>query len=249
LKNIKLEGGMKTKKEEEVGKHIEKIFLKSPDSIEIKLQSFPKYVRRQNLTRFLAQYELFKKVLDVKGSVIECGVYRGSGLMTWAKLSAILEPVNFTRKVYGFDTFWGFPSVDNNDKGISNNLEVGGLCSSSYDELKKLIKEYDNDRFLGHIGKVELIKGDARYTIPEFIKKNKHLVVSLLYLDFDLYEPTKVAIEEFLPRMPKGSIIAFDELDHPLWPGETSALVDTLGINKLEIKRFDFDPYIGYAVI
>jgi hypothetical protein len=74
-------------------------------------------------------------------------------------------------------------------------------------------------------------------------------VVSLLFFDFDLYEPTKVALENFLPRMPKGSIIAFDELDNPLWPGETRALLETIGINALKIKRIDFDPYIGYAVI
>ncbi|KKN04179.1 hypothetical protein LCGC14_1100000, partial [marine sediment metagenome] len=91
--------------------------------------------------------------------------------------------------------------------------------------------------------------GDVTKTIPEFIKKNKHLVVSLLFLDFDVFAPTKVAIENFYPRMPKGAIIAFDELDNPIWPGETMALLETVGINKLKIERFDFDPYIGYAVI
>lgn len=97
--------------------------------------------------------------------------------------------------------------------------------------------------------KVELIKGDAMKTIPEFLQKKPHLVVSLLFLDLDLYEPTKVAIEYFVPRMPKGAIIAFDELDNPLWPGETQALGDTLGIGKLRIERIDFDPYIGFAVL
>ena len=50
--------------------------------------------------------------------------------------------------------------------------------------------------------------------------------MSLLYLDFDLYEPTKCAF----PRMPKGAVVAFDELNHAAWPGETMALLDTLGI-------------------
>jgi hypothetical protein len=112
-----------------------------------------------------------------------------------------------------------------------------------------LIKIYDSNRFLGHISKVQVIKGDAIQTIPQFIKKNKHLMVSLLFLDFDLFEPTKVAIEEFFPRIPKGGIIAFDELDNPIWPGETMALLETIGINKLKIERVDFDPYIGFAII
>jgi hypothetical protein len=65
----------------------------------------------------------------------------------------------------------------------------------------------------------------------------------------DLFEPTKVAIEHFFPRMPKGAIIAFDELDNPIWPGETLALLETVGINRLRFERMEFDPYIGYAVI
>lgn len=71
----------------------------------------------------------------------------------------------------------------------------------------------------------------------------------MLFLDLDLYEPTKVAIENFFPRMPKGAIVAFDELDNPIWPGETMALLETVGINRLKMERVEFDPYIGYAVI
>jgi hypothetical protein len=71
----------------------------------------------------------------------------------------------------------------------------------------------------------------------------------LLFLDFDLYEPTKVAIENFLPRMPKGAVIAFDELDNPIWPGETLALLDSIGINKLRLQRLEWDPYIGFAIV
>jgi len=245
----KPEGGFRTKVEQEVGKKIEEIFLKSPDSVETRLENFTKYVRRQKLTRFLAQYEIFKQILDVKGSIIECGVYQGFGLMAWANLSAILEPVNLTRRVYGFDSFAGFPSTHEKDRSKLGKTDAQALSSDSYDELTRLIKIYDSNRYLGHIAKIELIKGDAVKTIPEFMEKNKQLVVSLLFLDFDLYEPTRVAIEHFVPRMPRGSVIAFDELDNPLWPGETTALLETIGIRRLRIKRLEFDPYIGYAVL
>ena len=242
-------GSLRTKAEQEAGKDYARIFMNCPDSIETKLDNFPKYVRLQALTRFLARYDILKQILNIKGSIIECGVFRGLGIMTWANLSAIIEPANLTRRIYGFDTFEGFASVDEKDQSKFNRISPGGLCSNSYDELIELIQIYDKNRYLGHMKKVELIKGDATKTIPEFIENNKHLVVSLLFLDFDLYHPTKVAIENFFPRMPKGAIIAFDELDHPLWPGETLALLETIGINKLKIKRVEFDPYIGYAII
>lgn len=239
----------RTATEEQVGKNLEQIFDKSSDSTEIKLENFPKYIRRKSVTRFLALYELFKKALKVKGSIVECGVYQGFSLMSWAKISAVLEPANLTRRIYGFDTFEGFNSVNDKDQNDFQVIELGGLASSSYDELTQLIQEFDNDRFLGHIPKVQLIKGDATQTIPEFLEKNPHLVISLLFLDFDLYLPTKVALQNFLPRMPKGAILAFDELDNPIWPGETVALFETLGINKLKIRRLDWEPYIGYAIL
>jgi Macrocin-O-methyltransferase (TylF) len=201
------------------------------------------------LKRFLAMYEIFKLILPVKGSIVECGVFRGFSLMSWAKLSTILEPENLTRRVYGFDTFDGFPSVTNLDRKAGGEAEPGDFQGSSYDEIQELIRLYDHDRFLGHIPKVQLVRGDAGKTIPEFVAENTHLLVSLLFLDMDLYEPTKAALEHFLPRMPKGAVLAFDELDNPIWPGETTALLDSLVINRVKIQRLEWDPYIGYVVL
>ena len=76
-----------------------------------KLRNFTKYVRRQDISRFLCRFEIFKRQLHVKGSIVECGVHHGGGLMTWAHFSATLEPYNYHRKIIGFDTFEGFPSV------------------------------------------------------------------------------------------------------------------------------------------
>lgn len=245
----KAEGLLRTEAERAAAAAYARIFSDSPDDTATKLQHFAKYVRRQDLTRLLARYEIFKRVLPVKGSIVECGVYRGFGLMAWAQFSAILEPNNLTRRIYGFDTFAGFPAVSVRDGSRQRTAEPGDLGATSYAELQALIGAYDQNRFLGHVGKVELIAGDACETIPAFIKDHPHLVVSLLFLDFDLYEPTRAALTTFLPRAPKGAIVAFDELDNPIWPGETLALLETCGINRLRLQRLEFDPYIAYAVI
>jgi hypothetical protein len=239
----------RTEAEQQVGKNVQAIFERCPDSVEVKLENFPKYVRRQQLKRFLAYYEIFKRALPVKGSVVECGVFRGFGVMTWAKLSAMLEPENLTRRIYGFDTFAGFPSVAPEDQNRVAEVTKGGLFADSHDELQELIEQYDQDRFLGHIDKVHLVKGDVCQTVPKFVEENRHLMVSLLFLDMDLYGPTKVALEHFLPRMPKGAVLAFDELDNPMWPGETQAVLDSVGIGSLAIQRLEWDPYIGFAVL
>ena len=246
---IAAEANFRREAEKEAIADYVRIFENSPDSTQNKLQNFAKYIRRQDMTKVIARYEIFKRVLHTKGSVVECGVFRGAGLMSWALFSDMLEPVNLTRRIYGFDTFGGFPNVSEKDKNELRNPKVGDLEANVYEELHEIRDAFDKNRFLGHVEKVKLIKGDASKTIPEFIKNNPHVVVSLLFMDFDLYEPTKIALEHFVPRMPKGSIIAFDELDNPIWPGETLALMDSIGIHKLKLERLDFDPYIGFAVI
>src|SRR5579864_4400618 len=76
-----------------------------------RLQTFPRHVRRQDIARFLVKHELFKLSLPANGSVVECGVFAGGGLLSWAHFSAIYEPYNHTRRIIGFDTVSGFPGV------------------------------------------------------------------------------------------------------------------------------------------
>ena len=240
---------IRTAVEAAVGPSIADLFSRSQDTLDARLETFPRYARRKTVTRFITLYELFKLALPVKGSVVECGVFRGFGLMTWAHLSAVLEPANLTRRIYGFDSFAGFPSVDVNDANRQRTAVPGELASDSYDELQRLITIYDSDRFLGHIEKVHLIKGDVVDTIPKFVEENGQLVISLLFMDLDLYGPTKAVLEHLLPRMPRGAVLAFDQLDNPIWPGETRAVLDTVGMNNCAFRRFEWDPYVAYTIV
>jgi hypothetical protein len=224
----------------------------SPGTLYEKFENFPKYLSRQALARFLSLYEIFKLALPVHGDVIECGVNWGGGLMSFALMSATLEPVNLQRRVVGFDTFSGFAEISKEDAAASHASEFlhqGGLTVDSYDDLKRCIELYDSNRFIGHLSKVILVKGDATITIPKFIEENPHTIVSLLHLDFDLFAPTVVALQHFLPRMPRGAVIVFDELNSPVWPGETRAVLATCGLQNLRIQRFPFEPHVSYAVI
>ena len=91
-------------------------FLSDEGSIINKIDAFPKYASRQALAKFLTKYEIFQKILLVNGSIVEAGVLHGGGSLAWAKLSSILEPTNHTRKIIGFDTFAGFPSINDRTK-------------------------------------------------------------------------------------------------------------------------------------
>lgn len=227
----------------------EKYFEKSKFSTEDKLKNFTKYISRKTLSRFLVQHELFKKQLQIKGSIVECGVHQGGGLFSWAKLSSIYEPYNYHREIIGFDTFEGFPTVSKSKdkskfafkKNFSEKVDIEN-------DIIKLLKPFDDERPIKNKKKIKLIKGDANFTIPQFIEKNSHILISLLYLDFDIYEPTKTAIEYFFDRIPKGGVIAFDELNNSDWPGETSALLEKLDLKKYKIESFYYEPNISYII-
>lgn len=232
---------------------VEQYFDNSELATSTKLENFMKYISRQTVAHFLFRYEIFKKVLDVHGSVAECGVYQGNGLLTWAVLSAIFEPYNYQRKIIGFDTFEGFPEISDEDRETldkSSAPKVGEFrVEGIYEDIKKGIALYDLNRPNSHIEKIELVKGDANGTFKDYLNKNPHLVISLLYLDFDLYKPTKSVLELAISRIPKGGIIAFDELNHVQWPGETKAVTEVLGLDKIKLQRFSFEPCRSYAVI
>jgi hypothetical protein len=229
---------------------VERLFMEASGSVSDRIDAFPKFASRQAIAKFLARYEIFKRILNVNGSIVECGVLHGGGLMTYAKLSSIFEPVNHTRRIIGFDTFSGFASIHDKDAvGQSAHLERGGLAGSPLAEVEAAVALYDVNRPLSHIPKVELVAGDLISTAPAYVEQNPHLIVALLYLDVDLYEPTAAAIRAFLPRMPKGAVIAFDELNAKIFPGETTAALEMLPINKLRIERFPFDPYVSFCTI
>lgn len=215
-----------------------------------RMMNFPPYTPRQDLARFLVKHEIFKRVLDVHGSVVECGVFFGGGLMTWAQFSAIYEPVNHQRRVIGFDTFEGFPDLTDADSGATSaEAHPGGLAIDSHTEIARPADLFDMNRSIGHIAKVELVRGDATQTIPRYVDAHLHLLISLRYIEFDIYEPTVVALEQLLPRMPKGAVIAFDELNLPDWPGETVALREVIDIQGLKLKRLPFGSTTSFAQI
>lgn len=242
--------GQQTDNDRRYHLEMQEYFQRSLGTSMDKLRSFTKFVPRTEINRFLARNALFNEVLHVHGHILECGVFLGAGLMAWGQLSAIYEPLNHVRRIIGFDSFRGFPRLHEKDAGANPEYAVpGGFAAPALEDLRECIRLYDLARPLGHIPRLDLVPGDALETIPRYVEENRHLVVAMLYLDFDIYEPTRVALETFLPRMPKGAVLAFDELNQEAWPGETQAVLEVAGLRNLRIRRFPFQPHISYAIL
>lgn len=192
-------------------------------------RNFPVFTPRFNLARFLAHYELFKKIVDLPGVIVDLGVFRGASTFTWAKLCEIFCPTDVRKVVYGFDTFEGFPSLSKEDGpvNVKEDVREGGYFGgkSVEKELNLAQEAMNHDRHLKHVNRIEFIKGKVEETIPGFIaSKGNGLRIALLNLDLDLYGPTKAALEYFVPLMVRGGIIIVDEYAVDTFGGESKAV-------------------------
>ena len=236
----------KSQKEISVFAKLAKGVEDTPFALTDVIMNFSVYTPRQAVARFLNRYEMFKKVVDIHGSILEFGVYKGAGLFSWLHFSSILEPYNINRKIYGFDTFKGFPVISKKD---SRCLVKGDLGDASYAELVKMSKVHQENIAVSHFHRMEIIKGDINKTLPALLKNNPQLIAALVYIDVDLYKPTRSILKMMLKRVPKGGIIAFDELNDKNAAGETAALLEEMNINHYKIRRNHFDSLPCYIVM
>lgn len=187
--------------------------------------------------KLITRYELFKKTLDVPGSIAECGVFKGAGWFYWLKLLNIYAPGE-RKFVYGFDTFKGFSEnlLDYEKEAAQDFVEEASFNGIDPDQL--LSQSID---FGFNNGK--LVSGEVTVSVPEFVQKNKGIRFSLINLDFDTYEGTKVALENFAPLMSPGGIIILDEYGKEGW-GESDAVDEYISKNNLKLKsvRYSSQP-------
>jgi hypothetical protein len=208
------------------------------------------YMRSSALARVLYYDELYRMILDVPGSLLEFGVWWGQTLALFESLRAVHEPYNHSRRFIGFDTFEGYPKISEKDRP-SETIKVGGYTvSEGYQPYLEAVLEYHRqENVVPQIRKWELVRGDVTQTVGPYVEKHQELVVALAIFDLALYEPTKKALEAIKPRLVKGSIIAFDELNAAEYPGETQAAREVLGLDRHTVRRSRFLPDRSYLVI
>jgi hypothetical protein len=247
MKEIKVLGGANESERDKRAEYIE-LFNQAPISKNELIQNFGLFINRMNLSRILFMNDLYLKIVDVHGIIIEFGVRWGQNLALYQNLRGIYEPFNYNRKIVGFDTFEGFPEVDDKDGG---KVTIGdyNVTENYEDFLKKVLLYHESESPIAHKRKFELVKGDATKTFEQYLIDNPETIVALAYFDFDIYKPTKVCLELLLKRVTRGSVIAFDELNCPEFPGETIAVMEAIGLSKYAIKRSPLNPLISYLVV
>jgi len=174
----------------------------------------------ERLRKVLVRHELFQRSLYVPGDIVECGVFKGVGLLTWLKFLHIFSPGS-GKRVVGFDMFSHFPEPSDRREAqlVHDYVQYSSFKGVSIEELGQRVAATGIDT-----SRCELVAGDIRKTAKQYVERWPGFRISLLHLDLDLADATRAALEAFWPRVSRGGIVVFDEYAIPGWT--ESAAVD-----------------------
>lgn len=206
-------------------------------SVKESWKAYDEFLETGALDRFSklwARYDLFKMVVDLPGDIVECGVFQGTGALYWARMLQVFNPLS-RRKVIGFDTFEGYPDTMKGKQDIKTSEAF--IIETQYNEnTPAQIMETANA--LGLAQRIELVKGDATKTIKEYVAKNGGFRAALVNLDFDIYEPTRAALECLYEVVVPGGVIVLDEYAVHEWGGESRAVDEFFKEKNITLKSF-----------
>ncbi|WP_035497030.1 TylF/MycF/NovP-related O-methyltransferase [Citrifermentans bremense] len=193
------------------------------------------------ISKFATHLELFRQVAHLSGDIVECGVFKGTSLSRWIKFRSLFGN-SFSKKIIAFDTFGEFPetSFEQDKKKREQFIQEAGNQSIGKEELVETLTKlrlYEN---------IDLVAGDILETVPAYTNANPHLKLSLLHIDVDIYEPTRVALETFFPHVVRGGIIIFD--DYGAFAGANKAIDDFFAGSDVRILKLPYSHAISYMV-
>lgn len=167
----------------------------------------------ERLRKLLARHELFRLSQHVPGDVVECGVFKGSGLMLWLKLLHIYCPGS-AKRVIGFDTFTSFGKTDNASEArqVEKFVKESKFKGITPESLYQKITDAGMD-----CKRCDLVAGDITQTAYEYVNARPGLRISLLHLDLDLEAATFAALEALWPHVVRGGVVICDEYGAPQW--------------------------------
>jgi hypothetical protein len=144
------------------------------------------------------------RVLHLEGEVCEFGVAQGS------TSALIANEIRETDKdLWLFDSFEGLPKPSDRDILIDDIFNLGSI--ERYQGTMACGQEQVIDRLKSITFPLERVK-----VVPGFIEQTAKFAdlpkqVCFAYVDFDFYEPIKIALELLDSRLPVGGIVIVDD--------------------------------------
>ena len=171
---------------------------------------------------------------NIKGCVVECGVYRGGLSMIMAEAIEKHSNNNFNRKYYLLDTFLGMPKPSTQDYKINLTINHGVKDAIQHTKNKYLASLEDVDRSSWCLGEIEEVRKNINKSgidiekfilikgmVEQTLRNNKIPDIAILRLDTDFYSSTITELKILYPKLVKGGVLIID--DYNVWNGATKA--------------------------
>jgi hypothetical protein len=203
---------------------------KTPIELHVEVCKRVDYVVEHGLShtsreRLFATALAMQYVLDSKipGAFVECGVWKGGNSLV---AKAVNEVHGSNRTFYLYDTYEGHVRPGVHDISLESGIKAAEVFDTrvasqgSWNAVSVLeVKNNFADTGLS-IDNVMFIAGDMLHTLC--VEENLPEVISVLRLDTDWYEPTKLQLEKLWPRLAVGGVLVLDDYGH--WAGSKKAV-------------------------
>ncbi|MCY7422846.1 MAG: TylF/MycF family methyltransferase [Chitinophagaceae bacterium] len=167
--------------------------------------------------KLVAHYELFKKIKNLNGAVVKCGVTAEEGFNHFAMFKA-LTGRNQHQQMIAFQKSQPFFIEEVNESGdVTMMVKTHNLEANTHLLQKTLIDK-------GHTHYIDFVPGDVSESIPDYLIENPELKIAMLHIDLDDYEGTTDALEFLFPRIVQGGILILDNYHKN--SGEKKAMTD-----------------------
>lgn len=156
------------------------------------------YIGRQ----YFYMQRMFDKIAGIEGDIVECGVGKMS---TFRALALFLRQENSSRKLWGLDSFEGFPEPSVEDAS-PRNPQKGELNDINAEDVANVlfVLGFKKQWIESHI---KIVKGFFQDTLPG----NEISDIAFLHLDVDLYNSYKICLQYLFPKVVQGGVVLFDE--------------------------------------
>ena len=218
--------------------YIKKILKKILFFFNIKLVSKNSFlIDGRQIKNILRMKYFFDISSNLEGNIVECGVGKGRTLFYLMTFLYDNSSHKF-KKLWGFDSFRGFPSIDGAESSV-RNPKKGEWGGTEVEDIKKImlsggIPEPYVDK------KLMLVEGFFQDTLSKYNNEP----IAFLHLDVDLYISYKITLEYFYPYVVSGGVIVFDEYGELNWPGATKAIDEFTELYNCELEySVEFDKY------
>ncbi len=189
-------------------------------------------------------YDHIRQNIDIEGDIYEFGVFRGASLIA---VGLLLKELGSSKKVFGFDSFKGFPSFSKYDD-LENfytykNKFFTKEFIKEYEEFLKVkqiitgIQKFDpisvatsgsfdktskelilqKIEYFG-LDNIVLVEGDFKKTVPTFFDNNE-VKINSANIDCDLYDGYKVVLPFIYDHLSMGGFVHLDEYYSFKYPG------------------------------